>query len=114
MDIFLKATLIARTKYFYYDTNKLIDVILNGSSFLSSIAKEEFLKRDLSDLDLDDSTLMHLINKLTIEDFWAIANQNGKVNNKFVNQVIVNLNATLDYYQIINSEDFLLKKNGNL
>ncbi len=52
---------------------------------------------------------MQVINKFTIEEPWYLVNTN--FNNHFTEIVKLKLNQILDYYQKINMDDFLKKKN---
>ena len=93
------------------DNNELIYKVLDNNILISSLAKEELLKRDLSNLLIDDDTINLVINKLSIEELWNLANTD--ISNHFIDLVTVKLNQILDYYQNKNLKEFLLKKNEN-
>jgi len=107
--MYQKLMLTLRTNYMNLTTNELINKILSNNIFISTLAKEELLKRDLSNLEIDDELLLLVINKFTIEELWYLVNSN--TNNHFIELVNVKLNQILDYYQKLNIEDFLKKKN---
>ena len=107
--MYTKILLTLKTKFMELDNLTLINKILDNNILVSTLAKEELLSRSLDDLDVDDSILTLLINKLSIEDLWTIAKQN--TNNHFTELVVKKLNRILDYYQNLNIKEFLNKKN---
>lgn len=107
--MYQKLMLRMRNKFMYLNTNQLINYIISDNQFISTLAKEELLKRDLSNLNLKSDQINMIINKFTIEELWYLANLN--LNNNFIKEVIIKLNKILDYYQKLNIEDFLKKKN---
>ena len=107
--MYQKLMLTLRTKFMNLKDEELINKILSKNTLISTLAKEELLKRDLNELELSDDILSLVINKFSIEELWFIANLN--INNHFVELVTKKLNQILDYYQRLNIEDFLKKKN---
>ncbi len=107
--MYQKLMLTIRTKFMNLNINELINKILSNNILISNLAKEEFLKRDLENLEIEDDILVLIINKLSIEELWYITKLN--INNHFVELVTLKLNQILDYYQKLNIEDFLKKKN---
>ena len=111
--MYQKLMLTIRTKFMNLDNYKLINIILDNNELLSTLAKEELLKRNLNDLEMDDNTLNLVINKLTIDELWYLTNLNNK--NHFIELVTKKLNQIFDYYENLNKENFLKKKNeGNI
>ena len=107
--MYQKMMLTLRTKFMYLDIEELLNNILSNNIIISTLAKEELLKRDLNDLNIDNETLSKVIDKFTIEELWYIANLN--YNNHFKELVIIKLNQILNYYEKLNINDFLNKKN---
>lgn len=107
--MYQKLMLTLRTKFINLSNQELINKILSNNILISTLAKEELLKRNLNDLNIDDEILMLVINKLSIEELWYLTNLN--INNHFIELVTIKLNQILDYYQKLNIEDFLKKKN---
>ena len=107
--MFQKLMLTLRTKLMYLDNKDLINEILGENILVSTLAKEELLKRDLNNLEENDKILSLIINKLTIEELWNIVNLG--YDNHFTKLVTKKLNYLLDYYEKLNIIDFLSKKN---
>ena len=107
--MYQKLMLQFRTKLLYLTTEELIDKLIYNNTFMQTLIKEELLKRDLSNLDINDEKINLVIDKLSIEEIWFLANLN--INNHFIEIVTIKLNKILDYYQKKNFEDFLKKKN---
>ena len=108
-NLYNKIVLKKRTEFMNLETKKIIYKILDKNTLISTLAKEEFLKRDLSDLVVDEKLLNKVISKFTIEELWYLVNLN--IDNHFVELVSLKLNQILDYYQSLNQEDFLRKRN---
>ena len=107
--MYTKILLTMKTKFMELDTITLIYKVLSKNIIISSLAKEELLKRNLDNIKIDDSILLLVINKLSIEELWTIKKEN--INNHFTELATIRLNQILDYYQNLNIEDFLKKKN---
>ena len=94
--MYTKLVLKLKTKYMYLSNEELINHVLSNNILISNFAKEELLKRDLTNLELSDEIINQLLNKFTIEDLWYLANT--KINNHFIEVVTDKLNQILDYY----------------
>ena len=93
----------------YLNTKDLVVKILDRNILVSTLAKQELLNRDLSNLDISDQILEKVIDKLSIEDLWEL--KNSQEENHFMELVYLKLNKILDYYQSLNKEEFLKKRN---
>ncbi len=93
----------------YLNTKDLVLKILDRNILVSTLAKQELLNRDLSNLDISDQILEKVIDKLSIEDLWEL--KNSQEENHFMELVYLKLNKILDYYQSLNKEEFLKKRN---
>ena len=107
--MFTKLTLKMRTFYMTLETKDLIDKIFNDNFLIRDIAKEEFLKRDLSNLNIPDDVLNQIINKLSIEEIWNIVKENQ--DNHFTSLVIEKLNSIFEYYEKKYPNDYISKIN---
>jgi len=106
--MYTKILIKMKTKFMNLSNEELINNIFSSNILISSLAKEELFNRDLSDLELSIDIINKLINKLSIEEIWYLANNN--IDNRFIEQVKIKLNQLLDYYQNLNLSDFLKKK----
>ena len=108
MVMYTKLLLTIRTLLFELETNNLIDKILDDNILISTLAKEELFKRDLTNLFIPSQKLELLINKFTLEEIWLLAKTD--VPTEFKNLIFLKLNQILDYYQNKNISEFLQKK----
>lgn len=104
-----KILFVVKNKLIALSTEKLIYKVLDKNMLISNLAKCELLKRDLSNLTIDDNILEKIINKLSVEDIWNLVKLNA--NSHFTELVSKKLNQIFDYYQELNKPDFLMKKN---
>ena len=109
--MFTKITLKMRTYYMTLSINELIEKVLDDNILIKTIAKEEFLKRDLSNLDVPEDILNKIITKLSIEEIWELVKSNQDINNRFIGLVIDKLNCILEFYEKNYPNDYLLKVN---
>ena len=73
-----KIYLIIRNKIFNLDTEEVIYKIFDNNILVSSIAKEELLNRDLSNINIPDEILQCIVLKLSIEQIYdLIINHKG-------------------------------------
>jgi len=89
------------------NNQQLIDKIINDNEFVSTLAKEELFKRDLSNLTISNDILNMLVNKLTIDEIWNLFKM--EIDSNFKRIVILKLNQILNYYRNSNIFDFLDK-----
>ena len=107
-----KLLLKLKTNLLTLDNYELVNKILSSNLLISSNAKEILLTRNLSNLELDDEIIEKIIKKLTIEELWYIAKLN--INNRFCELVTLKLNKLLDYYQQLNFNTYLEKRDEGI
>lgn len=100
-----------RNKLFYLNNEDLIIKCLDNNYLISKNAILELLRRNPINIDLDNSILNLVINKLTIEEIWYLVA--SKVNSKLVHLACLKLNDILDYYQNLNKDDSNYKTHDN-
>ena len=70
--------LIIKNKIFNLTTEEVIYKIFDDNILISSIAKEELLNRNLSDVNVSDNILNQIIKKLSIEEIYdLVVNHEG-------------------------------------
>ncbi|MBR3660961.1 MAG: hypothetical protein IKN63_03550 [Bacilli bacterium] len=106
--MYTKLMLKMRTNFMNLSNEQLINKILSNNILISTLAKEEFLKRDLSNLIISNEIANLIINKFTIEEIWNLFH--SELSDNFKEIIIFKLNQILDYYQNSNLIDFLHKK----
>lgn len=73
-------TFIERNKLWHLTTYEVIKKIFSDNIIISTLAKEELLKRNLDNIEIDDEIVKKVISKLSIEQVFELMNQdqNGK------------------------------------
>lgn len=98
-----KIVFILENKFRYLSSEELVYKALQDNFLVSKLAIQELVRRNPMFIDVDDSLIIKVINKMTIEDIWSIASL--KRNTKLFSFAYQKLNSILEYY------DELYKKN---
>ena len=98
-----KIVFILENKFRYLSSEELVYKALQDNFLVSKLAIQELVRRNPMVIDVDDSLIIKIINKMTIEDIWSIASL--KINTKLFSFAYQKLNSILEYY------DEVYKKN---
>ena len=98
-----KIVFILENKFRYLSSEELVYKALQDNFLVSKLAIQELVRRNPMVIDVDDSLIIKVINKMTIEDIWSIASL--KINTKLFTFAYQKLNSILEYY------DEVYKKN---
>ena len=98
-----KIVFILENKFRYLSSEELVYKALQDNFLVSKLAIQELVRRNPMVIDVDDSLIIKVINKMTIEDIWSIASL--KINTKLFSFAYQKLNSILEYY------DEIYKKN---
>ena len=98
-----KIIFILENKFRYLSSEELVYKALQDNFLVSKLAIQELVRRNPMVIDVDDSLIIKVINKMTIEDIWSIASL--KINTKLFTFAYQKLNSILEYY------DEIYKKN---
>ena len=98
-----KIVFILENKFRYLSSEELVYKALQDNFLVSKLAIQELVRRNPMVIDVDDSLIIKVINKMTIEDIWSIASL--KINTKLFTFAYQKLNSILEYY------DEIYKKN---
>ena len=98
-----KIIFILENKFRYLSSEELVYKALQDNFLVSKLAIQELVRRNPMVIDVDDSLIIKVINKMTIEDIWSIASL--KRNTKLFSLAYQKLNSILEYY------DEIYKKN---
>ena len=73
-------TCIERNKIWHLTTYEVIKKIFSDNIIISTLAKEELLRRNLDNIEIDDEIVKKVISKLSIEQVFDLMKQdkNGK------------------------------------
>ena len=98
-----KIVFILENKFRYLSSEELVYKALQDNFLVSKLAIQELVRRNPMVIYVDDSLIIKVINKMTIEDIWSIASL--KRNTKLFSLAYQKLNSILEYY------DEVYKKN---
>jgi hypothetical protein len=92
--MYRRAYLIIKNKLWNLDTETLIYKVLDKNIFISSIAKEELLSRDLENINIPDEILRQVILKLSVEQLYQLVKNND--GSKLANLASIEFNKILE------------------
>lgn len=92
--MYRRAYLIIKNKLWNLDTETLIYKVLDKNIFISSIAKEELLSRDLENINIPDEILRQIILKLSVEQLYQLVKNND--GSKLANLASIEFNKILE------------------
>ena len=104
-----KVEFVIRNKLIFLGNDELISKCLDKNILISSIAREILVNRSNLDTNLDNETLLKVINKLSIEQIWNLMSRHD--NSKLSILALEKLNKILEFYQDTN--DFYDKVHEN-
>ena len=103
-----KIVFILENKFRYLSSEELVYKALQNNFLVSKLAIQELVRRNPMVIDVDDSLIIKIINKMTIEDIWSIASL--KINTKLFSFAYQKLNSILEYYDEKNKKDEIRSK----
>ena len=103
-----KIVFILENKFRYLSSEELVYKALQDNFLVSKLAIQELVRRNPMVIDVDDSLIIKIINKMTIEDIWSIASL--KINTKLFSFAYQKLNSILEYYDEIYKKDEIRSK----
>ena len=103
-----KIVFILENKFRYLSSEELVYKALQDNFLVSKLAIQELVRRNPMVIDVDDSLIIKVINKMTIEDIWSIASL--KINTKLFTFAYQKLNSILEYYDEIYKKDEIRSK----
>ena len=92
--MYRRAYLIIKNKLWNLDTETLIYKVLDKNIFISSIAKEELLSRDLENINIPAEILRQVILKLSVEQLYQLVKNND--GSKLANLASIEFNKVLE------------------
>ena len=103
-----KIIFILENKFRYLSSEELVYKALQDNFLVSKLAIQELVRRNPMVIDVDDSLIIKIINKMTIEDIWSIASL--KINTKLFSFAYQKLNSILEYYDEVYKKDEIRSK----
>ena len=103
-----KIVFILENKFRYLSSEELVYKALQDNFLVSKLAIQELVRRNPMVIDVDDSLIIKVINKMTIEDIWSIASL--KINTKLFSFAYQKLNSILEYYDEVYKKDEIRSK----
>ena len=103
-----KIVFILENKFRYLSSEELVYKALQDNFLVSKLAIQELVRRNPMVIDVDDSLIIKIINKMTIEDIWSIASL--KINTKLFSFAYQKLNSILEYYDEVYKKDEIRSK----
>ena len=103
-----KIVFILENKFRYLSSEELVYKALQDNFLVSKLAIQELVRRNPMVIDVDDSLIIKVINKMTIEDIWSIASL--KINTKLFTFAYQKLNSILEYYDEVYKKDEIRSK----
>ena len=103
-----KIVFILENKFRYLSSEELVYKALQDNFLVSKLAIQELVRRNPMVIDVDDSLIIKIINKMTIEDIWSIASL--KINTKLFTFAYQKLNSILEYYDEVYKKDEIKSK----
>ena len=95
--MFDKATFVMKNKLMYLPNEKVVEKCLDKNILISTLAKDELISRDNLEMNVNDDTILSVINKLSIEQVWNLVTR--KDNSQISKLALKKLNEILEYYQ---------------
>lgn len=92
--MYRRAYLIIKNKLWNLDTETLIYKVLDKNIFISSIAKEELISRNLENINIPDEILRQVILKLSVEQLYQLVKNND--GSKLANLASIEFNKILE------------------
>ena len=96
-NMFDKATFVMKNKLMYLPNEKVVEKCLDKNILISTLAKDELISRDNLEMNVNDDTILSVINKLSIEQVWNLVTR--KDNSQISKLALKKLNEILEYYQ---------------
>ena len=103
-----KIVFILENKFRYLSSEELVYKALQNNFLVFRLAIQELVRRNPMVIDVDDSLIIKVINKMTIEDIWSIASL--KINTKLFSFAYQKLNSILEYYDELYKKDEIKSK----
>ena len=103
-----KIVFILENKFRYLSSEELVYKALQDNFLVSKLAIQELVRRNPMVIDVEDSLIIKVINKMTIEDIWSIASL--KRNTKLFSLAYQKLNSILEYYDEVYKKDEIRSK----
>ena len=103
-----KIVFILENKFRYLSSEELVYKALQDNFLVSKLAIQELVRTNPMVIDVDDSLIIKVINKMTIEDIWSIASL--KRNTKLFSLAYQKLNSILEYYDEVYKKDEIRSK----
>ena len=109
--MFDKVSFIILNKLLVLSNEELVLKCLDNNILISSLARDELVKRNPIDINIGDDILSLVVEKLSIEQIWNLVSR--KVDSKLFVLSLKKLNEILDYYDKISEKSkvklYLLK-----
>lgn len=109
--MFDKVSFIILNKLLVLSNEELVLKCLDNNILISSLARDELVKRNPIDINISDDILSLVVEKLSIEQIWNLVSR--KVDSKLFALSLKKLNEILDYYDKISEKSkvklYLLK-----
>ena len=101
--MFNKTIVVLKNKLMMLSNNDLVYKCLDSNYLISSLAREELVRRHPISLDIEDTILTSIIDKLSIEQIYELVTSN--VDSKLSSLAILKLKKIFDYYDKVNGID---------
>lgn len=103
-----KTIFIIRNKLRFLTVEEVVFKCFDSNYLIARMAILELINRNPTNINLDDSIIRQVINKMTIEDIWSIAS--SKSNTKLFLLAYERLSDILEYYDRIYEKEQLKEK----
>ena len=103
-----KAIFIIKNKLKFLTIEEVIIKCFDNNYLIAKMAISELINRNPTNINLDDSIIKQVIDKMTIEDIWAIAS--NKSDTKLFLLAYERLNDILKYYDKVQEKEKLKEK----
>ena len=103
-----KAIFIIKNKLRFLTVEEVIIKCFDNNYLIARMAILELINRNPTNINLDDSIIKQVIDKMTIEDIWTIAS--NKSDTKLFSLAYERLNDILEYYDKIHEKEKLKEK----
>ena len=100
--MFDKVSFIILNKLLVLSNEELVLKCLDNNILISSLARDELVKRNPIDINIGDDILSLVVEKLSIEQIWNLVSR--KVDSKLFALSLKKLNDILDYYDKISEK----------
>ena len=103
-----KAIFIMKNKLRFLTVEEVVIKCFDNNYLIARMAILELINRNPTNINLDDSIIKQVIDKMTIEDIWTIAS--NKSDTKLFSLAYERLNDILEYYDKIHEKEKLKEK----